>query len=225
MRLLRAAGRNIRLRRRLRVARLSGRRAVLVVVVVVVLLIFTRGHDGCRGLAGVPRLGRSRPRRAVRERALAWPLRERAAASLERAGAREPALRRGWALLPLVEVERIGPWLRLTVLRRGRASLEVVRPGYRRLLVVLRPERGLASSDSEQRDRSRRAVLQHVRRQIASVHQVLRGEAAGCHQNRFPLLRCHLLFRRHRRAVGLASPVAEAAAIAVASSRLHLGRN
>ena len=131
-------------------------------------------------------------------------------------------LKKIYKILRTMEVERIGPWPRLTVLRRGRASLEVERPGYgyRRLLVVLRPERRLAS-ESERRDRSRRAVLQHVRRQIASVHQVLRGEAAGSHQNHFPLLRCHLLFRRQRRAVGLASPVVEAAAIAVASSRLH----
>jgi hypothetical protein len=55
VRLLRAAGRNIRLRRRLRVARVSGRRTVLVIIV---SLIFIRVHDGCRCPAGVPRLGR-----------------------------------------------------------------------------------------------------------------------------------------------------------------------
>ena len=123
---------------------------------------------------------------------------------LERAGARELPMR---TLLEGVEVERAGArWL---AMRRRRAAALVVEAGHGQALLL-------------ERDRGRRAVLQHVRRQVASVHEVLRGEAAGRHQNSFPLLRRHLPLlgrRRRRRAVGLlASRLAEAAAIAVAVS-------
>jgi hypothetical protein len=143
-----------------RAARISGQRAVLIV-----FLHPTRGRGGRSALTGVPRLGRSRPTRAaVRVRARrreAWPLRKRAgASSLERAGPRLPPLMgHVWAQFPLEGA----------VLRRGRASLELVERARRWWLA--------------RRERSRRAVLQHVRRQVAPRHKILRGEAAGGHQS------------------------------------------
>jgi hypothetical protein len=157
--------------------------------VLIVFLHPTRGRGGRSPLTGVPRLGRSRPTRAA-----VRVLRKRAgASSLKRAEPRLPLLMgHVWAQFPLD----------VAVLRRGRACLELVERARRRRVA--------------RRERSRRAVLQHVRRQVAPRHKILRGEAAGGHQNLFLLSRRRLRLRR--RAVRLlASPVWEAAAIAVSA--------